>query len=257
MKKLFLLLALCTGFSSMLKAQVLYLTTCDFAVVLQYGNVALPRLSGTAQGISVSLQQQSDGTKLVCGATASQNKLSDATASSNATVVSGTRVNRAIGKNAVAEQNIGGQNSARQTGQKSQSVVIMVPSAWRIQARDWVGSLRAETGVWQVDMEIAAGEMSFAQLKDSRLVLDAGSVTAQSLQGRLDAHIRGAGDIEVMRSNDAQLYLQLTGAGSMSFKGRAQSAVIRASGVGSVEIEKVATEPKVTASSLASIDIGR
>ena len=257
MKKLFLLFALCTGFSAMLKAQVLYLTTCDFDVVLQYANVASPRLSGTAQGVTVSLQQQSDGAKLVCGAATLQTKPSHATANSHATVITGSRINRAIGKNAVAEQNIGGQNSVRQIGQKNQSITITIPSAWRIHARAWIGSLRAETGVWQVDAEIGAGEMSFSQLKDSRLVIDAGSVTAQSLQGRLDAHVRGAGDIEVMHSNDAQLYLQLTGAGSMSFKGRAQSAVIKASGVGSVEIEKVVTEPKITASSLASIDIGR
>lgn len=236
-------------------AQTLHLSSCEFAVVLRPSSLGAPTISSASASAGVSLQALPDGVRLVC---AKPNQRSEASArGSSSVIISGTRINRAIGPGAIAEQNIGGQRSTARSEDPVKTVVISVPSAWRIQARSWIGLLHADTGIWQADVEIAAGEMSFFQLKDSRVVVDAGSFTAQSLQGRFDAHLRGAGDIEVLRSNDAQLNLQLSGAGSMSFKGRAQSAVIRASGIGSIEIEKVITEPKISSSSLTTIDIGR
>ncbi|MBS7807648.1 DUF2807 domain-containing protein [Variovorax sp. PCZ-1] len=237
-------------------AQTLHLASCEHAVILRYGTTDAPKLSAAAEALGVSLHSQSNGVSMQCKSPQKKHSLS-AASSSSVVIINGTRINRAFGTGAVAEQNIGGRSN-KESGSKADSqVVVTVPSGWRIQARNWVGSLSTHAGIWQADVEISAGEMSFTQLKDSRLVIDAGDIKAQSLLGRLDASMRGAGSIEVERANDAVLNLQLNGAGSMTFKGRAQSAQIRASGVGSIEIEKLVNEPFIQASSLATIDIGR
>ncbi len=255
MKAALFMIASQLALAGLSNAQTLHLSSCEFAVVLRPSSLGAPAMSGASDSTGISLQTLPDGARLLCAKSKLRSEAS-ARGSSNATI-SGTRINKAIGPGAIAEQNIGGQRSTVRSEDPAKTVVISVPIAWRIQARGWIGSLHADTGIWQADVEIAAGEMSFFQLKDSRVVVDVGSVTVQSLQGRFDAHVRGAGDIEVLRSNDAQLNLQLSGAGSMSFKGRAQSAVIRASGIGNIEIEKVITEPKISSSSLTTIDIGR
>lgn len=259
MKSALLIVAFFTLFLNMATAKTLHLASCDHEVILRQSSMTKPEISGatdrTNLPANVSLEITPDGARFVCNPS---NRVSTSTSRDSASViVSGVRINRAIGPRATAEQNMGGKIQQAKSGANSISLVITVPSGWRIQARSWIGSLRADTGIWQADVEITAGEMSFASLKDSTVVVDAGSITAQSLHGRFTAHVRGAGDIEVVRSNDAELDLQLTGVGSMSFKGRAKTAVIRASGIGSIEIEKVATAPKVTSSSLATIDIGR
>jgi hypothetical protein len=245
-------------------AQVLQLASCEHELVLRQGAVAVPQLSGASAG--VSLHADGTGARMQCAPVKTRSAAKAASSSASVTIsgtrsnrvdIHGARINRAVGPGAVAEQNIGGQSSVSRGSANPQPVIITVPSSWRVQARNWAGSVRAESGVWQVDVEIAAGEMSFGQLKDSRVVVDAGSVTAQSLAGRFEAHLRGAGDIEVVRSNEADLVLQLSGAGSMNFKGRASSAQIKANGVGSIEIEQVVNEPSIQASSLATIDIGR
>jgi hypothetical protein len=261
MKHAALAVCLSTGWISMAHAQVLHLASCEQPVVLRQAQVAQPQLMSAAGSAGVKLTSEATGVRLQCPQPTSKNKTrSGNSQSSSNVVITGVRINRAVGPGAVAEQNIGGQSSvSRGSGSDAneQPVVITVPTGWRVQARGWTGSLRTEGGVWQADVEVAAGEMSFARLQDSRVVVDAGSVSAQSLAGRLDAHVRGAGDIEVERSNDAALNLQLTGAGSMSFKGRAASAQVRASGVGSIEIEQVLAEPRIQVSGLATVDIGR
>jgi Putative auto-transporter adhesin, head GIN domain len=261
MKPFVIALALYSGITSMACAQVLHLDSCEHALVLQYGDSDKPVLSRIAAndlGTGISVHTASDGVRMTCAPFKSKaGAPTNAPSSSSSITINGARINRAIGAGAVATQNIGGQSSTSRSEKPVSPVVISVPRGWRIQARNWAGSLTADSGIWQVDLEIAAGQASFAQLKDSRVIVDAGSLDTQSLIGRFDAHLRGAGSIEAERSNDAALHLQLTGAGSMTFKGRARSANIRASGVGSIEIEKLITEPQIQASSLATIDIGR
>ena len=261
MKLLAIALALYSGISSMASAQVLHLASCEHALVLQYGASdwpKLPRSGANDLSTDISLQTASDGVRMRCAPSKPKaGTRASAPQDSSSVLINGARINRAIGTGAVATQNIGGRSSTSRSEKALASVVISVPSGWRIQARNWTGSLTADSGVWLVDLEIAAGEASFSQLKDSRVIVDAGSLETQSLIGRFDAHLRGAGSIEAERSNDAALHLQLTGVGSMTFKGRAKSAVIKASGIGSIEIEKLITEPQIQASSLAIIDIGR
>jgi hypothetical protein len=175
---------------------------------------------------------------------------------SGASSVSGVHINRAIGPGAVATQNIGGKSTTSR-GDEAPPVTVQVPAGWQLLAKAWSGSLRAEGGVWSADVEIASGEMVFSKLQDSRVVVDAGSLIVQELSGRFSAHLRGAGSMEVAQMRDPALDLQLSGAGSMEFKGRAASARIRASGVGSIDVEHVTSEPIIQASGLVTIGVGR
>jgi invasion protein IalB len=230
------------------QAQSLNISNCLGYVVLQQSSaVKEPQLTGQAPK-SAQLQAGPQGWALRCQASRTK-------AQSGEVKISGARINQAVGPGAVATQNIGGSNSSS-TGDEP-PVTVSVPVGWRLIARGWTGSLRAEGGPWQADIELSAGEMSFSTLKDSQVVIDVGSVSVQELTGRFNAHMRGAGSLEVARMRDPALDLQLSGAGSMEFKGRAASARVRATGIGSIEIEQVVAEPVIQASSLVTIDIGR
>lgn len=248
--------ALHAAFVGLANAQVLHLASCEQALVLRYGAVNSPVLSVDAAKVGVSLHGESEAMRLRC-ASMKPDPAASGISNSSSVTIQGARINQATGYGAVAEQNIGAQNAIARGEKKALPIIITVPLGWRIQARGWTGSLRANEGIWQADVELMAGAMHFAQLKDSRLIVDAGSLTAHLLHGKLSAHVRGAGNIEIERSNDALLQLQLTGVGNMTFKGRAKSAQISASGAGNIEIEKLIDEPRIQASSLVTIDIGR
>ncbi len=168
---------------------------------------------------------------------------------------SSVQINRAIGPGAVAIQNIGGQQRAQAA--PSQPLRVAVPSGWQLLARRWSGELLAKNGVWQIDMELAAGSVVAPHVRDSSVVVDAGTVQIGQAQGNLHAHVRGAGSVEVAQMQQVALDVQLSGAGQLQFKGSAASARVRASGAGSIDIEHVATEPQVQVSGAVTIDIGR
>ena len=127
----------------------------------------------------------------------------------------------------------------------------------RIYAKSWGGSLDAERGVWTVHAELAGGQMHFSHLQDSVVVVDTGGLTALEATGKLSAHLRGSGSIEVANMRNTALELRLSGAGNMAFKGRAASARIWATGAGHIEIERVVSEPSIQLRGAATVDIGR
>ena len=170
--------------------------------------------------------------------------------------ISGVIVNRAFGPGARAVQNIGG-GSAIDSGSGSAVVKLQVPVGVQIHAKSWAGSLDAERGVWTVHAEVAGGEMHFSHLQDSVVVVDSGSLSALEATGKLSAHLRGGGNIEVANMRNTVLELWLSGAGNMEFKGRAASARIWATGAGHIEIERVVSEPAIQLRGAATVDIGR
>jgi hypothetical protein len=230
-------------------AQVLDISACHGVVVVQQLPVQAPALREAGASLSAS----TDGWRLSCQAS----KAKSSSSSSQQVNITGVRINRAIGPGAVATQNIGGRSSSESGSASEKPIHVSVPKGWLLRARGWVGTLTVKEGVWRADVELAAGEMSFGVLQQSKVVVDAGSVSIDEIQGPFEAELRGAGSIEAAGMRAAALQLRLTGAGSMSFAGKAQSARIHASGVGSIEIEHVLTEPLITARGLATIDIGR
>jgi hypothetical protein len=251
------------GLNLMLASQALFAETLNISAcsghvqLLQNTNMKEPLLmrpTGEAAK-AVQLLSTPQGWMLRCDS-AAISKPSSQPGAAGQVVISGVQINRAIGAGAVAVQNIGGKTTSER-GDDKPHVVLQVPAGWKLMAKAWTGSLRAEGGVWTADVELASGEMLFSALHDSQVVIDVGSVSAQELTGRFVAHVRGAGSIDVARMRDPALDLQLSGAGSMSLKGRAQSARVRASGAGHVDIEQVTTEPWIQASGLATVDVGR
>lgn len=236
-------------------AQVLDISACHGVVVVQQLPVQTPALREAGASLSAS----AEGWRLSCQPAAlSKSSSTSSTSSSQQVHISGVRINRAIGPGAVATQNIGGRSSdSTNTNTSEKPIQVNMPKGWLLKARGWVGTLTAKEGIWRADVELAAGEMSFGVLQQSKVVVDAGSVSIHEIQGPFEAELRGAGSIEAAGMRAAALQLRLTGAGSMSFAGKAQSARIHASGVGSIEIEHVLTEPLITARGLATIDIGR
>lgn len=236
-------------------AQALDISGCPGAITLeQSSNIAEPRLlgSGVATG-QVRLEAMAAGWALRCPAAAGARGQSNV----NVTGITLNRtINVAVGHGAVAVQNIGGKTTIS-TGGETATVKLQVPAGVRIVARSWSGSLQAAPGVWMVDAELASGQMHFSRLHDSAVVVDSGSLSALEATGRLTAHLRGAGSIEVANMRDAALDLQLTGAGSMAFRGRATSARVQATGAGHIEIEHVTSEPSIQLRGLATVDIGR
>lgn len=239
---------------STVSAQTLNITACANQILLQINSsLKEPQLirHGPKTGAQAQLQPTAQGWALQCPVTPSGTSSTSGKSSG-----SGVYTNRAIGPGAVATQNIGGKSTTSR-GEEASPVTVQVPPGLQLVAKAWTGSLRAEGGVWSADVEIASGEMSFSKLQDSRVVVDAGSLSVQELSGRFGAHVRGAGSIEVAQMRDPALDLQLSGAGSMEFKGRAASARIRASGVGSIDIEHVTSEPTIQASGLVTVSVGR
>jgi Putative auto-transporter adhesin, head GIN domain len=235
-------------------AQTLNISACASQIVLQFNNsLKEPQLvrQGGKTAAQGQLQSTAQGWVLQCAA--ASNAASATTGKSSG---SGVYINRATGPGAVATQNIGGKSTTSR-GEEAPPVTVQVPPGWQLLAKAWSGSLRAEGGLWTADVEIASGEMVFSKLQDSRVVVDAGSLSVQEVSGRFGAHLRGAGSIEVAQMRDPALDLQLTGAGSMELKGRAASARIRASGVGSIDVEHVTSEPTIQASGLVTISVGR
>jgi hypothetical protein len=246
------------GMCQMLSAETLNISACPGNVqLLQNSNLKEPVLMRPTgePAKAVQLQASPQGWTLRCDSAAKSNGPAEPAAAGQ-TVISGVQINRAIGPCAVAVQNIGGRSTVDR-GEDKPSVVLQVPAGWKLLAKAWTGSLRAEGGVWTVDVELANGEMQFSKLHDSQVIVDVGSVTAQELTGRFVAHLRGAGSIEAAQMRDPALDLQLSGAGSMSLKGRAASARIRATGAGHIDIEHVTSEPWIQASGLATVDVGR
>jgi hypothetical protein len=247
-----------TGMSQMLSAETLNISACPGNVqLLQSSNLKEPvlmRPTGEAAK-AVQLQASPQGWTLRCD-TAAKAKVSADPAGSGQTVISGVQINRAVGPGAVAVQNIGGR-STTDRGDDKPSVVLQVPAGWKLLAKAWAGALRAEGGVWTVDVELASGDMQFSKLHDSQVIVDVGSVSVQELTGRFVAHLRGAGNIEVAQMRDPALDLQLSGVGSMLLKGRAATARVRATGAGHIDIEHVTSEPSIQASGLATVDVGR
>lgn len=240
--------------ASTVTAQTLNVSACTNQIVLQINSsLKEPQLvrQGAKAAAQAQLQATAQGWVLQC---AVASNVSSTTAEKSS--ASGVYTNRAIGPGAVATQNIGGKSTTSR-GQEAAPVTVQVPPGWQLLAKAWTGSLRAEGGVWSADVEIASGEMNFSKLQDSRVVVDAGSLSVQELSGRFGGHVRGAGSIEVAQMRDPALDLQLSGAGSMELKGRAASARIRASGVGSIDIEHVTSEPIIQASGLVTISVGR
>jgi Putative auto-transporter adhesin, head GIN domain len=231
-------------------AQVLDISACHGVVVVQQ----LPVLTPALREVGAILSASADGWRLSCQASGRQ---SSSPSSSQQVNIAGARINSAVGSGAVATQNIGGRSSNSTASESEKQIHVSVPKGWLLKARAWVGTLTAKEGVWRVDVELAAGEMSFGNLQQSKVVVDAGSVSIDEIQGAFEAELRGAGSIEAAGMRAAALQLRLSGAGSMSFAGKAQSARIHASGVGSIEIEHVLTEPLITARGLTTIDIGR
>jgi hypothetical protein len=233
-------------------AQVLDISACHGVIVVQQ----LPLQAPALREAGASLSASADGWRLSCQASSAKSS-SSSSSSGQQVNISGTRINRAIGSGAVASQNIGGRTGSESASASEKPIYVNMPKGWLIRARGWVGTLTAKEGVWRADVELAAGEMSLGVLQQSKIVVDAGSVSIDEIQGPFEAELRGAGSIEAAAMHSAALQLRLTGAGSMSFAGKAQSARIHASGVGSIEIEHVLTEPLITAHGLATIDVGR
>lgn len=240
--------------ASSVAAQTLNISACTQQIVLQINtDLKEPQLvrPGGKAAVLAQLQSTAQGWVLQCSVVS--NAASSALGKPSA---SGVYINRATGPGALATQNIGGRSTTSR-GEEAAPITVQVPAGWQLLAKAWTGSLRAEGGVWSADVEIASGEMVFSKLQDSRVVVDAGSLTVQELSGRFGGHLRGAGSIEVAQMRDPALDLQLSGAGSMEFKGRAASARIRASGVGSIDIEHVTSEPMIQASGLVTVSVGR
>ena len=240
--------------ASTVSAQTLNISACTNQILLQINSsLKEPQLirQGAKTGAQAQLRPTAQGWALQCPVTPSATSSTSGKSSGSAVYT-----NRAIGPGAVATQNIGGKSTTSR-GEESLPITLQVPPGWQLVAKAWSGSLRAEGGVWSADVEIASGEMVFSKLQDSRVVVDAGSLTVQELSGRFEGHVRGAGSTEVAQMRDPALDLQLSGAGSMEFKGRAASARIRASGVGSIDIEHVTSEPTIQASGLVTISVGR
>ena len=164
-------------------------------------------------------------------------------------------INRAIGPGAVATQNIGSSSNVERGSSKP--LRLALPPNWRIVGKAWSGELQTIGAAWQLEMELGAGQIDCSQLRDSSIVLDAGSVQVGQAQGRLHVHVRGAGSVTVAQMQQTALRAELTGAGTIQLKGSAASAIVRARGVGTIEIEHVATEPQVQVSGAVTIDIGR
>jgi Putative auto-transporter adhesin, head GIN domain len=248
-------LALCIA-TSMTNAQTFDISGCSSHLLIQQSNaVKEPQLDVTATAAAASqakLRSSVQGWTLHCAQPTSNNS-----SSAKSTVISGVQINRAFGAGAVAQQNIGGRSNTASNTASSEQLKVIIPTGWRLSAKSWTGSLRAEAGVWQAEIELAAGDVYFSRLKNSKIVVDSGSVSVQDLAGDFHANLRGAGSIEVDRMQDTKLDLLLSGAGSMTFKGRAASAKIRATGVGSIEVEQVKSEPLIQSSGMASIDVGR
>lgn len=246
------------GVCQVLSAETLNISACPGNVQLLHSSnlkePVLMRPTGEAAK-AVQLQASPQGWTLRCDS-AAKSKAPVDTASSGQTVISGAQINRAVGPGAVAVQNIGGRVTTER-GDDKQVVILQVPAGWKLLAKAWTGSLRAEGGVWMANVELASGEMQFSKLHDSQVIVDLGSISVQELTGRFVAHLRGAGSIEVAQMRDPALDLQLSGAGSMSLKGRAATARVRASGAGHIDIEQVTSEPSIQASGLATVDVGR
>ena len=239
---------------SSVAAQTLNISACNQQIVLQINtDLKEPQLvrPGGKSAVLAQLQSTAQGWVLQCSVVSNA-----ASSALGKPLASGVYINRATGLGAVATQNIGGRSTTSR-GDEAAPITAQLPAGWQLLAKAWTGSLRAEGGVWSADVEIASGEMVFSKLQDSRVVVDAGSLTVQELSGRFGGHLRGAGSIEVVQMRDPALDLQLSGAGSMEFKGRAASARIRASGVGSIDIEHVTSEPMIQASGLVTVSVGR
>lgn len=242
--------------SQAMSAQTLNISACPAQIVLQQsGGIKEPVLvQPYAHALAkVHLVDSAQGWLLSCQAAP---KSSSGSATTGQPTISGVHINRAIGPGAVAVQNIGGKTSV-QRGEVMPTVSVQLPTGWRLLAKAWSGSLRADGGTWITDAELANGDMQFSRLQDSQITVDVGSVSVQELTGRFVAHLRGAGSIEVANMRDPALDVQLSGAGSMVFKGRAASARVRASGAGHIDIEHVATEPWIQISGSATVDVGR
>ena len=249
-------LCLCIA-TSMTHAQSLDISGCAGQLLIQQSTtIKEPQLDASAAASQAKLRSSVGGWTPPCARPTFSNS------SAKSTVISGLQINRAFGAGAVAQQNIGGRSNEAHNGGASSAaspaqIKVIIPTGWRLSAKSWTGSLRAEAGVWQAEIELAAGDVYFSRLKNSKIVIDSGSVSVQDLIGDFHANLRGAGSIEVDRMQDAKLDLLLSGAGSMAFKGRAASAKIRATGVGSIEVQQVASEPLIQSSGIASIDVGR
>lgn len=229
------------------------ISSCSSQLVLESvkaGAAAAPQLRPNSDK-DASLFATPLGWRLVC-TSASSTRTSSAGQQIH---IHGVQFNRAIGANASAVQNIGGQQ--RGTNSQGKTIHVQAHADVLLYARGWVGSLTAHDGIWQADIELSAGDISFGILRSSYIKVHTGHVDIQEIQGRFDGHLLGAGSIEAASMRSADLNLRLMGAGSMSFMGKAQSARIDASGVGSIVIEHVLTEPVIKASGLTSIDVGR
>lgn len=240
--------------------QTLDISACPGNLVLQQSaSIKEPQLvSPSARtAAAVQLQATAQGWALRCQSVSSgSGSGSSKPAANGQTVISGVVINRAVGPGAVATQNIGGTSNVVR-GDDTPALVVQVPAGWRLLAKAWTGTLKAEAGTWTVDVELANGEMQFSKLIDSQVVVDAGSIEVGEMTGQFVGHLRGAGSIEVANMRDPALELQLTGAGSMLLKGRAASARVRASGAGHIDIEHVTSEPWIQLSGSATVDIGR
>jgi hypothetical protein len=228
------------------------LSACPAHLVLkQVEGVDAPTWGSPPEAIAAQeavLVQQGQVWTLRCG---SANQTSSSSVQS-----SSLKINRAMGADAVAVQNIEGGSGAGQR-EAANSLVLRVPAGYILFASNWNGFVEAPNGSWHVDMQLASGHLRLAQVHAGQLIIDVGEAEIQILRGDLRVELRGAGSLSVDQVADAALDLDLSGAGSMRFGGRASAARIRASGVGSIDIEQVVAEPHIRATGLVHVSVGR
>ena len=138
-------------------------------------------------------------------------------------------------------------------------VEVEVPKGTTIKAGKVIG--KSYIGDTEGDLYVrvaGTGSVSAGRVKSANLrISGSGDLNIRRVNGRVDARVSGAGNINIEGGYASKYSASVSGAGNVNFQGVAEEADLSISGMGNIYLAECKTAPNKSKSGMGSIRVGR